>query len=99
MRGKEIKRFSIWCRYFWMIFGPFLSRTLSIFNTVKMIEGYVLFSRIGCSQMLYFKYEGIIRVYNYRYICTFSCQIISKASMLKRLNRNMFCFMVEYRAI
>ena len=66
-----------------------------IIYTLKAIEGYVLFACIamGIVQMLCLKYEGKIRVSSYRYMRTPSHKVMSEASMMAYLRRNLFRFM------
>ena len=68
-----------------------------ILKTFKAIEGYVLFSSIamGITQMLCLKYEGKIHVSDFRYLRTPSRQVMSEASMMEYLRRNLFRFMAR----
>ena len=58
------------------------------------MEGYVLFANIvmGIIQMFCLNYEGNIKVSAHRYLRTPSQQVISEASMMKYLGRNLFRF-------
>lgn len=66
-----------------------------ILKTLKATEGYVLFSSIamGIIQMLCLKYEGKLRVSDFRYLRTPSRRVMSEASMMEYLRRNLFRFM------
>lgn len=66
-----------------------------IIQTVKATEGYVLLASIamGTIQMLCLNYGSKIPVSNFRYLRTSSHQIMSEASMMNYLNRNLFRFM------
>lgn len=68
-----------------------------ILKTLKAMEGYVLFSSIamGITQILCLKYEGIIQVSDFRYLRTPSRQMMSEASIMEYLRRNLFCFMAR----
>ena len=68
-----------------------------VLKTLKAIEGYVLFSSIamGITQMLCLKYEGKIQVSDFRYLRTPSHQVMSEASMMEYLRRNLFRFMAR----
>lgn len=68
-----------------------------ILKTLKAMEGYILFSSIamGIIQMLCLKYEGKIRVSDFRYLRTPSRQVMSEASMMEYLRRNLFRFMAR----
>ena len=68
-----------------------------VLKTLKAIEGYVLFSSIamGITQLLCLKYEGKIQVSDFRYLRTPSHQVISEASMMEYLRRNLFRFMAR----
>lgn len=68
-----------------------------VLKTLKAIEGYVLFSSIamGITQILCLKYEGKIQVSDFRYLRTPSCQVMSEASMMEYLRRNLFRFMAR----
>lgn len=46
-------------------------------------------------QMLCLIYGGKIRVSNFRYLRTLSHQVMSEASMMEYLRRNLFRFMVQ----
>lgn len=66
-------------------------------RALKATEGYVLFSSIamGIVQMLCLKYGSSIRVSDYRYLRTPSSQVMSEASMMEYLRRNLFRFLAE----
>lgn len=66
-----------------------------ILKTLKAMEVYVLFSSIamGITHMLYSKYEGKIWVSDFRYLRTPSHQVMSEASVMEHLRRNLFRFM------
>ncbi len=68
-----------------------------ILKTLKAMEGYVLFSSIamGITQMLCLKYKGKIQVSDFRYLRTPSRQVMSEASMMEYLRRNLFRFMAR----
>ena len=68
-----------------------------IIKTLKATEGYVLFAGIamGIVQMLCLKYGEAVQVSGYRYLRTPSRQVMSEASMMKYLGRNLFRFMAE----
>lgn len=68
-----------------------------ILKILKAIEGHLLFSSIamGIIQMLCLKYEGRIRVSDYRYLRTPSSQVMSEASMMEYLRLNLFRFMAH----
>lgn len=68
-----------------------------IIKALKATEGYVLFAGIamGIVQMLCVKYSGDIQVSNYRYLRTPSRQVMSEASMMEYLRRNLFRFMAR----
>ena len=68
-----------------------------IIQALKATEGYVLFASIamGTIQLLCLKYENKISVSSFRYLRTSSHQVMSEASMVKYLSRNLFRFMVE----
>ena len=70
---------------------------IKILKTLKAMEGYVLFSSIamGITQMLCLKYKGKIQVSDFRYLCTPSRQVMSEASMMEYLRRNLFRFMAR----
>ncbi len=61
------------------------------------MEDYVLFANIvmGIIQMFCLNYEGNIKVSAHRYLRTPSRQVISEASMMKYLGRNLFRFMAK----
>ena len=65
-----------------------------IIKTVKATEGYLLFCCIaaGILQMLCLKYEGKIKISNFRYLRTPSHSVMSEASMMEYLRRNLFRF-------
>lgn len=64
-------------------------------KALKATEGYVLFSSIamGIIQMLCLEYGTGIRVSDYRYLRTPSGQVMSEASMMEYLRRNLFRFL------
>lgn len=66
-------------------------------KALKATEGYVLFSSIamGIVQMLCLKYGSSIQVSDYRYLRTPSSQVMSEASMMEYLRRNLFRFLAE----
>ena len=68
-----------------------------IIKTLKAMEGYVMFSSIamGIIQMLCLMYDGKIRVSDFRYLRTPSRQVMSEASMMEYLRRNLFRFMAK----
>lgn len=68
-----------------------------ILKTLKAIEGYVLFGSIamGITQMLCLKYEGKIQVSDVRYLRTPSHRVMSEASMMDYLRKNLFRFMAR----
>lgn len=68
-----------------------------VLKTLKAIEGYVLFSSIamGITQMLCLKYEGKIQVSDFRYLRTPSHRVMSEASMMEYLRRDLFRFMAR----
>ena len=72
-----------------------------ILKTLRAIEGYVLFSSIamGITQMLCLKYEGKIQVSDFRYLRTPSHQVMSEASMMEYLRRNLFRFMARQEGL
>lgn len=68
-----------------------------VIRTLRAIEGYVMLSSIamGITQMLCLEYEGKIRVSDYRYLRTPSRPVMSEASMMCYLRRNLFRFMAR----
>lgn len=68
-----------------------------IIKTLTATEGYVMFSSIamGIIQMLCLMYDGKIRVSDFRYLRTPSRQVMSEASMMEYLRRNLFRFMAK----
>lgn len=68
-----------------------------IIKTLTAIEGYVMLSSIamGIIQMLCLEYNGKIRVSDFRYLRTPSHQVMSEASMMEFLRRNLFRFMAQ----
>jgi len=68
-----------------------------IINTLKATEAYVLFASIamGIVQMLCLKYEGKIKVSDYRYLRTPSHRVMSEASMMEYLRKHLFWFMAK----
>ena len=68
-----------------------------ILRALKATEGYVLFASIamGTIQMLCLRYEGRIDVSRYRYMRTPSHGVMSEASMMEYLRRNLFRFMAK----
>lgn len=68
-----------------------------IIKTLKAAEGYVMFSNIamGIIQILCLRYEGKIRVSDFRYLRTSSHQVMSEAGMMEFLRRNLFRFMAK----
>jgi len=73
------------------------SQKNQIIKTLIAMEGYVLFANIvmGIIQMFCLNYEGNIKVSAHRYLRTPSRQVISEASMMKYLGRNLFRFMAK----
>lgn len=68
-----------------------------IIKTLTAIEGYVMLSNIamGIIQMLCLRYEGKIRVSDFRYLWTSSHQVMSEANMMDFLRQNLFRFMAQ----
>lgn len=68
-----------------------------IIQTLKATEGYVLFASIamGIVQMLCLYYGNRLSVSSFRYLRTSSRQVMSEASMIKYLDKNLFRFMAE----
>lgn len=68
-----------------------------IIDTLKAMEGYMLSSSIAMEiiQMLCLEYGGKIRVSDFRYLRTPSRQVMSEASMMEYLRRNLFRFMAQ----
>ena len=68
-----------------------------VIHTLRAIEGYVMFSSIamGIIQMLCLEYEGKVRVSDFRYLRTPSRPVMSEASMMCYLRRNLFRFMAR----
>lgn len=68
-----------------------------ILSAVKATEGYLLLCCIatGILQMLCLNWEGKIRVSGFRYLRTPSCPVMSEASMMEYLRRNLFRFMAK----
>lgn len=68
-----------------------------IIKTLTAIEGYVMLSSMAMDiiQMLCLRYKGKIRVSDFRYLRTSSYQVMSEASMMEFLRRNLFRFMVQ----
>lgn len=68
-----------------------------ILKALKAIESYVLFSNIamGLIQMLCLEYEGNIQASDFRFLRTPSHQVMSEASMMEYLLRNLFRFMAR----
>ena len=66
-----------------------------ILKTPRAVEGCVLFSStaMGITQMLCLKYEGKIQVSDFRYLRTSSRKVMSEASVMEYLRRNLFRFM------
>lgn len=66
-----------------------------IIQTLKAAEGYVLFANIamGCVQMLCLNYGSKMPVSSFRYLWTSAHQVMSEASMMDYLSRNLFRFM------
>lgn len=73
----------------------------NIIKTVKATEGYLLFCCIatGILQMLCLKYEGNIKVSDFRYLRTPSRSVMSEASMMEYLRRNLFRFMAKQKQL
>jgi hypothetical protein len=73
------------------------SQKNQIIKTLIAMEDYVLFANIvmGIIQMFCLNYEGNIKVSAHRYLRTPSRQVISEASMMKYLGRNLFRFMAK----
>lgn len=65
-----------------------------VLKTLKAIGGYVLFSSIAMkiTQMLCLKYEGKSHLSDFRYLRTPSRRVMSEASMMEYLRRNLFRF-------
>lgn len=72
-----------------------------IIKTVTAIEKYLLLSCIatGILQMLCLRYEGKIKVSDFRYLRTPSKSVMSEASMMAYLRRNLFRFMAKQKQI
>lgn len=68
-----------------------------IIKTLQAMEGYVMFSSIamGIIQLLCLKYQDDIRVSDFRYLHTPSRKVMSEASMMEYLRRDLFCFMAR----
>ena len=68
-----------------------------IIKTLTATGGYVMFSSIamGIIQMLCLEYDGKIRVSDFRYLRTPSRKVMSEASMMEYLRRNLFRFMAQ----
>lgn len=68
-----------------------------IIDTLRAMEGYLMFSSIamGIIQMLCLRYDGKIRVSDFRYLRTPSKQVMSEASMMAYLRCNLFRFMAQ----
>ncbi len=66
-----------------------------IIKTLKATEGYVMFSSIamGIIQLLCLECQGDIQVSDLRYLRTPSHKVMSEASMMEYLRRNLFRFM------
>lgn len=66
-----------------------------IINTLKATEGHILFACIamGITQMLCLTYGGKTWALGCRWLRTSSCEVISEASMMAYLRRNLFRFM------
>ena len=73
------------------------SQKNQIIKTLIAMEDYILFANIvmGIIQMFCLNYEGNIKVSAHRYLRTPSRQVISEASMMKYLGRNLFRFMAK----
>lgn len=69
----------------------------TIINTIKATEKYVLLSCIatGILQMLCIKCEGKLDVSKFRYLRTPSHTVMSEASMMEYLRKNLFRFMAK----
>lgn len=72
-----------------------------IIKTVKATEGYLLFCCIatGILQMLCLQYEGKIKVSTFRYLRTPSKSVMSEASMMEYLRKNLFRFMAKQKQL
>lgn len=70
-------------------------RQQRIIKTLKATEGYMMFSSIamGIIQLLCLRYQDDIQVSIFRYLRTPSTRIMSEASMMAYLRRNLFRFM------
>lgn len=68
-----------------------------IIKTLKATEGYVMFSCIamGILQLLCLERQDDIRVSDFRYLRTPSRKVMSEASMMEYLRRNLFRFMAQ----
>ena len=68
-----------------------------IIKTLKATEGYVMFSCIamGILQLLCLERQDDIRVSEFRYLRTPSRRVMSEASMMEYLRRNLFRFMAQ----
>lgn len=68
-----------------------------VVQALKATEGYVLFASIamGIVQMLCLNYGNKLSVSAFRYLRTSSHQLMSEASMIKYLGRNLFRFMAK----
>ncbi len=72
-------------------------RKRRITNTLKATEGYVLFACIamGITQMLCLKYEGKIPASRCRYLRTQPNSVLSEASIMAYLQKNLFRLMAS----
>ena len=72
-----------------------------IIKTVKATEGYLMFCCIatGILQLLCLKYEGKIKVSAFRYLRTPSKAVMSEASMMEYLRKNLFRFMAKQKQL
>lgn len=68
-----------------------------IVDTLKATESYMMFSSIamGIIQTLCLKYQDDIRVSDFRYLRTSSCDVMSESSMMEYLRQNLYRFMAR----
>ena len=76
-------------------------KQLKILETLMATERYLLLCCIvtGILQLLCLKYEGKIEVSNFRYLRTPSKPVLSEASMMTYLRKNLFRFMAKKKEI
>lgn len=77
--------------------GKDFQRQKADHKNLKIMEGYILFAGIlkGIIQMLCLSYQGKINISGYHYLYISFCQVMSEASIMKYLGRNLFRFMTE----